>query len=107
MIGNGTICVEKPSCEQLTCFNGCVDDVVSGALCKPCPPGFVGDGVDCLDTRIHCEDMECGKKEICKETPAGGICELCPTGTVSNGLNCTVEEIDYTTCNSQDLITEI
>ena len=43
-IGNGTICIDiRTHCDELLCFDGCVETAVGG-ICNPCPDGYEGDG---------------------------------------------------------------
>lgn len=63
---------------QIPCIhpNATCVDTDEGAVCK-CDflPGFVTSGYMCIDTRTHCDKLDCFTE--CEESDAGAVCRPC------------------------------
>ena len=112
---SGRFCDEDlDGCTELTCFAGvqCMDVPAPGirATCGPCPPGYSGDGLNCIGmftafshvlqlllySYLCCCTLdidECAMnmsicEQICVNTPGGFSCACSPGFTLVNEMDC-------------------
>ena len=86
-------------CAAQPCFAGvdCTDQLTltgsgSGYSCSACPPGYTGDGENCVDTD-DCGLVPCFAGVACTDAvaPATGYsCGPCPAGYTGDGSSCTL-----------------
>ena len=56
--------------------------------CGPCPEGYSGDGIHCVEIEDPCSSNPCFENVTCTVVDDGFKCGYCPAGMRGDGVNC-------------------
>ncbi|KAM8961931.1 thrombospondin-4 isoform 1-T1 [Pelodytes ibericus] len=76
----------KPRCDSSSCFQGVqCTETASGFECGPCPAGYTGNGIICVDID-ECRFNPCFPGVRCVNNSPGFRCEACPPGYMGTSI---------------------